>query len=206
MNKQYQKILESSLSRLWSHNEQHDCGAITAFRNYSDCDGSQGRIYTKAENLQRNKSLKAKLLTSGYDVTPIRGRYPEGGESKEEQGFFVVDSYDKGHLERDLRLLGEEFNQDSILFIPQGAISNQATAYLIGTNHCENNWLGYGKKNVFSKGKIGYESPIYTSYINGRPFIFESIGNKISLPGSGYGNWVLNEVAQKHWSEIEIDV
>jgi len=25
---------ESSLSRVWSHNEKHDCGAMTAFRNY----------------------------------------------------------------------------------------------------------------------------------------------------------------------------
>ncbi len=30
-------LQESSLSRLWKHNEEHDCGAMTAFRKAADC-------------------------------------------------------------------------------------------------------------------------------------------------------------------------
>ena len=30
-------LQESSLSRLWRHNEKHDCGAMTAFRTAADC-------------------------------------------------------------------------------------------------------------------------------------------------------------------------
>lgn len=198
------KIQESSLSRVWKHNLEHDCGAITAFRKYSDCDGNDGYEYSKKENLQRNKSLTAKLLSLGYGITKLHGVYPEGGEVGKEVSYFVVDLKNKGSLERDLRKLGEEFNQDSILFIPKGAINNKAKAYLIGTNHCENNWLGYGKKEIFEKGKLGFNSPIYTSFVNGRPFMFESAGKEIKRPGSGMGIWAMERIAEKYWGDIDI--
>mgnify|MGYP003665450360 FL=1 len=50
---------ESSLSRIWRHNEQHDTGALTAFRKGEDC--GEGTPYTSKQNAQRNKSLMAKL-------------------------------------------------------------------------------------------------------------------------------------------------
>lgn len=198
------KYKESSLSRIWRHNLEHDCGAITAFRKYSDCDGSEGQEYSKKDNLKRNKSLSAKLISLGYGITKLHGKYPEGGEVGKEVSFFVVDLKDKGRLEKDLRKLGKEFNQDSILFVPKGAINNEATAYLIGTNHCPNNWLGYGKKETFKKGRLSSESPIYTSYVNGRPFIFESVDRELRRPGSGMGIWAMEVIAKKHWSEIEV--
>ena len=70
---------ESSLSRLWRHNEEHDAGALTAFRKGADC--GDGESYSKKENKQRNKSLLAKLKTKGYGVTKLHGSYPEGGKS-----------------------------------------------------------------------------------------------------------------------------
>ena len=51
---------------------------------------------------------------------------------------------------------------------------------------------------------MGYDSPIYTSYVNGRPFIFETVGNTIQDPGNGYGWWALNLAAKKPWKEIQI--
>jgi len=191
---------ESSLSRLWRHNIKHDCAALTAFRKSRDC--GDGEVYTKKENMARNKSLLAKIKSEGYNVTSLKGKYPEGGAVGKEESFFMVDANDEGNLLKDVRKLGELFDQDSVLFIPLGAINNDSKAYLIGTNHCKNNWLGYGKKNVFSKGKIGYESPIYTSYVNGRPFIFEEIGESIENPGNGMGWWYLHIVAKKDWREL----
>ena len=47
---------ESSLSRLLSHMSNHDTGTITAFRYATDC--GEGDVYTKKQNLQRNKSLQ----------------------------------------------------------------------------------------------------------------------------------------------------
>jgi len=71
--------------------------------------------------------------------------------------------------------------------------------------HCKNNWLSYGKKEIFNKSKLGYGSPIYTSRINGRPFIFEDIENQLTLPGSGFGVWYLNLIAERNWKDIDVE-
>ena len=201
--KKFQTYLEeSSLSRLWQHNGEHDCGAMTAFRTAADC--GEGEKYTNADNKKRNKSLLAKIKSKGYGATTLKGKYPEGGKEAKEISYFIVDLEDGGNLEKNLKKLGKEFEQDSILYVPKGAIQNTAKAYLIGTNSCSNNWLGLGKKEVFNKGKMAYSSPVYTSYVNGRPFIFEEIGDTILNPGNGMGWWALNIAAKKHWSKIEI--
>jgi hypothetical protein len=196
-----QHINESSLSRIWKHNKEHDAGALTAFRKGPECGG--GEEYTKKQNAQRNKSLLAKLKSKGYGVTKLHGSYPEGGKTAKEISYFVVDLDDTGKLEKDLRKFGQEFEQDSILFIPKGTIEGNSKAYLIGTNRCDNNWLGFGKKEVFNKGRIGYDSPIYTSKVNGRPFIFEEVGETIELPQTGFGHWFVHIIAEKNWQEIE---
>ncbi len=146
----------------------------------------------------------AKLKTKGYGVTKLHGSYPEGGKTTKEISYFVVDLNDTGNLEKDLRNLGQEFEQDSILYIPKGAIKGDSKAYLIGTNNCENNWLGMGKKEVFNRGRMGYDSPIYTSKVNGRPFLFEDIGDEVTSPASGMGIWMMHLVAEKHWKDIDI--
>ena len=48
-------INESSLSRIWSHNEKHDCGAMTAFRNAADC--GEGEKYTNKINSKFSNSF-----------------------------------------------------------------------------------------------------------------------------------------------------
>ena len=203
MAKKFQEYLqESSLSRLWSHNEKHDCGAMTAFRVAAEC--GEGEKYSKSDNAKRNKSLLAKIKSKGYGATTLKGRYPEGGKSVTEISYFIVDLEDGGNLENDMKKFGEDFEQDSVLFVPKGAIQNKSKAHLIGTNHCKNNWLGYHKTETFNKGKMGYDSPIYTSYVNGRPFIFEEVCDGILNPGNGMGWWSLHSVADKHWSKIEI--
>jgi|TARA_Y100000310_G_scaffold271573_1_gene286109 hypothetical protein len=201
--KSYKKLInESSLSRLWRHNEEHDCGALTAFRKGSDC--GEGKIYSKKDNQKRNKSLLAKLKVKGYGVTTLQGSYPEGGKTTKEVSYFVVDLNDKGTLEKDLLKLGEIFEQDSILFIPKGAIKGESKAYLIGTNRCDNNWLGYHKKEIFNKGKMGYDSPIYTSKVNGRPFVFESIGDEVQSPQTGFGHWAMHLMANHDWENLDV--
>jgi hypothetical protein len=197
-----QHINESSLSRIWKHNKEHDAGALTAFRKGPEC--GSGKLYSKKENAQRNKSLLAKLKSKGYGVTKLHGSYPEGGKTAKEISYFVVDLDDTGKLEKDLKAFGQEFEQDSILFIPKGAIQGDAKAELIGTNRCDNNWLGFGKKEVFNRGRMGYDSPIYTSKVNGRPFIFEEVGEEVLSPASGMGVWALHLIAEKDWQEIEI--
>ena len=194
-------LKESSLSRVWSHNEKHHCAALTTFRTGADC--GKGEKYSKSDNMKRNKSLLAKLQSKGYGVTTLKGKYPEGGKSQMEISFFVVNLQDSDDFFKQIAKLGTEFEQDSVLLIPKGAISGESKAYLIGTNKCENNWLGYGKKEMFKGGKLGKTSPIYTSYVNGRPFIFEEVDMENTLPGNGMGRWAMNIMANKHWTELE---
>tara|TARA_Y100000034_G_C6788861_1_gene353032 strand:+ start:80 stop:688 length:609 start_codon:yes stop_codon:yes gene_type:complete len=201
--KSYKQILnESSLSRLWKHNEEHDCAALTAFRKGSDC--GEGTPYSNKDNAKRNKSLLAKLKSKGYGVTKLHGSYPEGGKTVKEISYFVVNLNDKGSFESEIIGLGKTFDQDSVLFIPKGAIRGEAKAQLIGTNSCSNNWLGMGKRETFNKGRMGYDSPIYTSKVNGRPFLFEEVGDEVTSPASGMGIWAMHLIAEKHWTEIEV--
>ena len=194
------EINESSLSRVYRHNLLHDCGALTAWRKAEKC--GNGRPYTHAQNAQRNRSLLAKLKARGYGVTTLHGRYPEGGRITTEESYFVVDLEDTGTLETELRTLGVQFDQDSVLIIPKGAVDGRAKAFLLGTNRCPGNWIGFGTKEFFNQGKFGYSSKIYTSYVNGRPFIFEEVGDEVPSPGSGFGWWSLHLAANKHWTEL----
>jgi hypothetical protein len=194
-------INESSLSRLWKHNDDHDCAALTAFRKVADC--GAGTMYTKDDNRKRNKSLSMKLKVKGYGVTGLNCVYPEGGKESKEESFFVINLLDDPNFFKIIKVLGEEFDQDSVLIVPKGSIvNNREKAYLYGTNKCENSYPGYHKSAPFEEGKMGYKSPIYTSYVNGRPFMFEDVGNEIYGPGNGMGFWGLHIGAKKHWSEL----
>ena len=191
-------LTESSLSRLWKHNEEHDCGAMTAFRVATEC--GEGTPYTKKDNKARNLSLLSKLKSKGYSITSLKGKYPEGGKETKETSFFIVDITDGGMLKKDLKILGKEFEQDSILYIPKGAILNKANAVLIKTNNCKNNELK--KETFFEKGKLGYTSKFYTSYVNGRPFIFEEIGNEIKY-GSGFTAMAMGKYSKMKWEDLK---
>ena len=194
-------VNESSLSRIWNHNKLHDCGALTAFRDKRDC--GKGEPYTRKEKNQRNKSLLSKLKSKGYGVTTLKGKYPEDGKSVLEVSFFVVDIKDSGKLKSDIVSLGDDFDQDSILFIPKGSINGDDKAFLVGTNDCKGNFLNRGQTMDFNKGKLGVSTPIYTSYVNGRPFIFENVDDDIHNPCNGMGVWAMKLVSEKHWSELD---
>ena len=197
-------VKESSLSRLWTHNEKHDCGAVTAFLVARNC--GKGMPYTKKEKLQRNKKLRSsiRISGSGYEITTIYGVSKEGKIVTKEVGYFLVDRQDTGNLYRDLKKWGEEFKQYSILFVPVGAIAGKDKAVLCGTNHCANNELGFHKEQFYNKGVLGKSNPIYTSYVNGRPFIFETIGD-ILYPVSGFAWWAIESWAKTKWEAINVD-
>ena len=205
LNKLTQNISESSLSRLWTHNEKYDCGVVTAFRVARDC--GFGARYTKKEKLQRNKKLSAMILSSGsgYGITQVLGRYKEGVLVTKEIGYYLVDMHSMHKLFSDIVKWGEDFEQDSILFIPSGSILGNAKAFLYGTNHCENNKIGFHEKVIFERGRLGVSSPIYTSYINGRPFLFEDVGRVIPRAQTGFGFWGAALVGKKDWQDINVD-
>ena len=169
-------INESSLSRVWRHVTKHDSGTISAFRYAADC--GEGKVYSKADNMKRNAQLKAKLLANGYGVTPIDGVYIENFGSKNarnvrEKSFLVVDLKDSGNLEKDLKGLGNAFEQDSITFSkPNGDY------FLIGTNKCPNGYPGFGKREKLGKSMFGKKGEFHSA-VKGRPFVFESMNNRL---------------------------
>lgn len=169
MNKFKDFLIESSLSRLWDASRKHDYGTITAFRDRADC--NTGKVFTKSDKLKRNASLVSKLLSKGYSVTKIKGSYIEnyGSDDAREVGensFFVVDIHDTKNLKKDLMLLGEYFEQDSIIF---GLAGKQGD--LIGTSRCEKAYPGY---HVIATqgGAIFGKGGEFMSRVKGRPFVF----------------------------------
>jgi hypothetical protein len=202
-------INESSLSRVVHHMAKHDCGTITAHRAKEGCGGPDDKPYTKEDNKKRNRQLNAILESLGYGVTDVDGAYienfgtPDAVEVREDV-YFVVDLKDSGNLEKDLRRLGEEFDQDSILFIPKGEMG-----ILIGTNHCSKAYPGYGKKIPFSSRSFGKPGEFMTKVRN-RPFIFEDSFLEKNCNENYYsvanimGKWAISHTAKTDWRKLEL--
>jgi len=170
---------ESSLSRVWRQTQEHDSGTISAYRDARDC--GDGVKYTKSEKQKRNNILASRLERMGYGITKIKGTYIENyGSDNEvpvkEESFLVIDLKDKGTLKNDLISLGTEFDQDSITYS-----KSSGEYYIISTNECPNGYPGNGRigvENKLGKSMFGKKGEFY-SKVNGRPFVFESIQNRI---------------------------
>lgn len=189
------KLNESGLSRFISHIKDHDCGIITAFRS----------TYSLGENEARNYSLRAKLQDKGFGVTGVDGVTIENfGTNNEvevqEDSFFVVDLKDSGNLKETLVKLADEFEQDSIMFIPKNKVDPEGnyTAYLVGVR----GFPGPGKEIPFNKMKLGNPGEFMTK-VSGRPFYFigENIINYRS-PDGAMGKYACREMAKRDWKDI----
>jgi len=205
---QPKNINESSLSRVVHHMIDHDCGTITAHRSKEGCGGPDDKPYSKEDNKKRNRQLYAILESLGYGVTEVDGAYIENfGKPNAievtEDVYFVVDLKDSGNLEKNLRRLGEEFDQDSILFIPKGKMG-----MLIGTNNCSD-YPGYGKTMPFSSRSFGKPGQFMTKVRN-RPFIFEDSFLEKNCNENYYsvanimGKWAISHTAKMDWRKIEL--
>jgi len=194
---------EASLSRTYRMIQEHDAGMITAFRSATEC--GTGELITNRQNLQRNRSLGAKLRSKDFGYTMVKGSYIENYGSKNarevgEQTFLVVDIKDKGNLKRTLIQFGEEFEQDSILFIPKGG----ETGLLIGTSQCPEVYPSHGQVEQLANPLFGHSGEFMTR-VNGRPFILKSIPeNFIPPPVTRNGKWGIKILAEKKWQNIEI--
>ena len=221
------RLDESGVARLVDWMTKYDCGTITAFRNNREDDDpvKPGEPYVRKEKLQRNVKLLAQLEDLRYHVTSVRGGYIENYGTPEavavhENTFFVVDHENRGTLENDLRKLGEEWNQDSIMFIPKGGIK----AVLWGTSRKPDAQPAYGENWVMDTRKVGYKratgpdkddpskeapvegynrpDPMFFTKKGNLPFFFESIRKEFSLPQGMMGRWGAHTAATRPWQEI----
>jgi hypothetical protein len=189
---------EAGISRLVQWMLVYDTGTISAFRHE----------FNKVTNLQRNSRLLAQLQSKRFSVISVKGGYIEnyGQKGKEtpvhENTFFVVDKENRGDLCDVLRHLGEEYQQDSIMFIPRGGMLSQ----LWGTKNEKGVFFEYGLHVDMPNLKIGYKRATQTDPATGeqvptpgynrpdpefftlkahKPFFFESVIHEHVLP-EGY--------------------
>ena len=190
------KILESSLAKVFSYNNSYDCGTITAFRD----------SYNRTENRQRNRKLKAQLQSSDFLIISGKGKFVEKDENGKEipvweESFFVVDKGNTGRLREFLIRLGEEWEQDSILFMPKGMMSGEEKAEIVGTSKSESADPKYKEVMYLSDTEFGKEGEIYSTFVNGRPYVLES-AIVLRKPKTNMGRWSLKLITEKHWSEL----
>lgn len=107
-----------------------------------------GEEFTTTEKKYYNKKLQAALLSYGYGVTKVRGRWHENmskpTDTDDEESFFVVNlprkdgSIDE-HFKERIFELSEKTNQDAFTYSPKGTMKG----FAIGTNN--SSWPGYGQ-------------------------------------------------------------
>ncbi len=181
------KLYETNINKLLEYNKKYDCGIITTFR----------KSKTYKENILSNKKLYNSMLSVGYRLIRVIGTYVYNDLSQEEIdqlrsgkksitdldigneiSYFVIDIRNRRNLKKDLIFLGEEFNQDSIAFLPKGG----GSMLIIGTNPSiterdENDeWpIKYKEEKTFSKLNLG-RSNIFMTRVgkSKRPFFYES--------------------------------
>lgn len=145
---------ESSISRIQKWVLSKDIVCISAFR-YMLTNVTKNTLidieinskYSKNQNLERNRKLKASLVTLGYGVTRLAGSFIENFSSKEEkevqeESFFVVNVKNDPSFKEKIFKLSEYYNQDSFLFKER----DKDEAVLVGTNLSDS--PGYKKEDV----------------------------------------------------------
>ena len=190
---------EGSLSRIWRHITEHDAAVLTAFRDADvDCvhTDNTGQTYSKKDNQQRNKELRAALLSKRYTVISMDGIYVEkfgeaGAKAVNENSYLVVNTKNDSNFKETIAKLGEFYCQDSVLIIPQGGKS----AYLLGTNHAD--FPGYQQSVEVGNFKPKGEGE-FMSKKNNASFTFEDFDGYTRM-----GKWGIVSVAREVNSYLE---
>lgn len=166
MNKKFEYMIETSLSRMFSNvnNPENSIGIITAFRYIPDM--KEKDLYEL--NVRKNKALAADIQNAGYGYVYIDGFWienkgtPEEKHVSEDSIFFIGKNDDS--VKTNLKKWINQWNQDAAIFIPSG---KDRSAYLMNKSG--------------SLEKIGTISPnkIATAYTRlrgkgNRTFVFES--------------------------------
>jgi|JFJP01.1.fsa_nt_gi hypothetical protein len=208
-------LKEAKMGRIVDHIAKYDCAMLTAFRGFKECDGAD--FYTLKENKARNKKLEANLLLKKYGVIKVNGVYIENygtdsAKEVKEETFFVMNLLDKNDFKETIMKYAEEFEQDSILYIPKKEIEKDGTcdAFLISTNKCPNGFPGFGKIGVekpYRKIAIGKFNEFMTK-VDNKPFhLTEEIDNsKMNLFNGSYMSGLgIEYVAKTNWKNLVND-
>jgi len=149
--------------------------------------------YRGDKNASQNKlnslSLKAKLLSDGFDVTRIHGSYIEnyGTENErevKEESFFVVQTDKSPSIFVKLPEYGELYDQDSVFLKPHGK-----KGYLLGVSDNPDAFPPKGEKVVLGNPVMGHEGEFF-SKVKNRPFTIKE-AHEVELPKTLSGRWAM---------------
>ena len=166
---------ESSWTRIWRQVQDYDIALISAFRN----NDRAGRPLNKSQNRERNRKLKAALLSLNYGITDVFGSWLETiagtGEEVEsaEESFFVVNLPNDPRFAERMDALSTLWEQDAFLIKMKGK-----NPELIGTNEtCV--WIKKGEKKELGDFHLNKISQNMTR-IGNASFVFDDKVNKMS--------------------------
>lgn len=174
-------ITESSVSRTKFYLQNYECATISAFRPGANIGRKDEEELTNRKDvLKRNKKHSAelgkKLAELGYthflvdgawakenkDKTPILNSRGEQAFGSEITYFVVNNNGDtREQFRSNLKKLGNDFDQDSVMFYPKG--SNMA--FWSGTTKREND-LKFGQNQLLKNGK--WEPQMFRTTLRGR--------------------------------------
>ena len=193
-------ILEG-LSRIVEHNETYDCAMISGYITR--------RNIPRREQRQRSVRLLAKLKLYDFFIVSIKGRWETGrGKLRKEESFFIVDSEESDIEEfgRIIADLGVEYEQESVLIVPRGALSGDSRAYLIYMDSLY-------EKHYVGRARLGRITGNIFSRVGGRPFTFDEnyddgIENlSVHYPASGMLSFMgYRNISRKKLKDVPLSV
>lgn len=174
-------ITESSVSRTKFYLQNYECATISAFRPGANIGRKDEKELTNRKDvLKRNKQHSAelgkKLTEFGYTHFLVDGAWVKTDENDKpiindkgefsigsEITYFVVNNNGdtREQFRNNLKKLGNEFDQDSVMFYPKG--SNMA--FWSGTTKRESD-LKFGQNQLLKNGR--WEPQMYRTSLRGK--------------------------------------
>ena len=201
-------ILEG-LSRIMEHNETYDYAMISGY--------IMGEDISRREQRQRNVRLLAKLKLYDFFIVSLKGGWEnDEGEIEKEERFFVVSrgGIKQGKEQRKcleafgriIADLGVEYDQESVLIVPRGALSGDSRAYLIYMDSLY-------EKHYVERARLGRITGNIFSRVGGHPFTFDEnyddgIENlSVHYPTSGMLSFMgYDNISRKKLEDVPVSV
>ena len=174
-------ITESSVSRTKFYLQNYECATISAFRPGANIGRKDEEELTNRKDvLKRNKKHSAelgkKLTELGYTHFLVDGAWVRTDENDRpiinkkgersigsEITYFVVNNNGdtREQFRNNLKKLGNDFDQDSVMFYPKGS----SMAFWSGTTKREND-LKFGQNQLLKNGR--WEPQMYRTSLRGK--------------------------------------
>ena len=174
-------ITESSVSRTKFYLQNYECATISAFRPGANIGRKDEKELTNRKDvLKRNKEHSAelgkKLTELGYTHFLVDGAWVKTDENDKpiindkgefsigsEITYFVVNNNGdtREQFRNNLKKLGNEFDQDSVMFYPKGS----SMAFWSGTTKRESD-LKFGQNQLLKNGR--WEPQMYRTSLRGK--------------------------------------